>query len=241
MEQLLTRILTRSKVSQQHDGPSRRWSLQRRRRNVEVRNGAVFRVRGLTPIPYRFHRAVTRPFFSRDRITLFNIFDTHAEEAIAKMKERLREGYSVDFQDLISRFTLDSATDFLFGQNVHSLSSQLPYPKSSGRPAPPPTPADAFATAFLQAQVVAGDREKRGWTWPLWEMWRDGLKEPMKVVSAYVDPIVQEVVRKHKERVKAGQEPETTDKLTEAGEGETLLEHLVKTTSGKLLAPFESS
>jgi hypothetical protein len=41
---------------------------------------------------------MTRPFFTRDRVTHFDIFDKHAEEAIEKMKVRLKEGYSVDFQ-----------------------------------------------------------------------------------------------------------------------------------------------
>nr|AAL67905.1 cytochrome P450 monooxygenase pc-1 [Phanerodontia chrysosporium] len=64
---------------------------------------------------WKFHRSMTRPFFARERITDFETFNRHAEEAILKMKERLREGFAVDFADLISRFTLDAATEFLFG------------------------------------------------------------------------------------------------------------------------------
>ena len=84
--------------------------------------------------PYRFHRGMTRPFFSKDRISHFEIFDRHAADAIRQVKERMREGYAVDiqvsiqdpplpifltfFQDVVSRFTLDSATEFLFGMFV---------------------------------------------------------------------------------------------------------------------------
>ena len=88
---------------------------------------------------------MTRPFFTRDRISHFALFDRHAEEAIALVKQRLREGHPVDFavppsakiellhhsplaQDLFSKFTMDSATEFLFGMNVHSLSGGLAYP-----------------------------------------------------------------------------------------------------------------
>lgn len=46
----------------------------------------------------RFHRSMTRPFFSRDRISHFDNFDRHADETIKLMKERLRAGYSIDFQ-----------------------------------------------------------------------------------------------------------------------------------------------
>lgn len=41
---------------------------------------------------------MTRPFFSRDKITHFDIFDRHADSAISLMKTRFRAGYAVDFQ-----------------------------------------------------------------------------------------------------------------------------------------------
>ena len=47
---------------------------------------------------WKFHRGITRPFFSHDRISHFNIFDRHAEYAITQIKSRLRAGYPVDFQ-----------------------------------------------------------------------------------------------------------------------------------------------
>ncbi|KAG1719007.1 hypothetical protein EDD22DRAFT_791947 [Suillus occidentalis] len=47
---------------------------------------------------YRFHRSMTRPFFSKDRISHFDIFDKHTEDAISQLKIRLRDGYPVDVQ-----------------------------------------------------------------------------------------------------------------------------------------------
>jgi hypothetical protein len=41
---------------------------------------------------------MTRPFFSKDRISHFDIFDKHAEDAINQLKTRLRDGYPVDVQ-----------------------------------------------------------------------------------------------------------------------------------------------
>lgn len=41
---------------------------------------------------------MTRPFFSIDRISHFDIFDRHAESVIALMKERFHAGLAVDFQ-----------------------------------------------------------------------------------------------------------------------------------------------
>ena len=46
----------------------------------------------------RFHRGMTRPFFKRDRISDFELFDRHSLHAIAQIKQRLSEGYPVDFQ-----------------------------------------------------------------------------------------------------------------------------------------------
>lgn len=56
---------------------------------------------------------MTRPFFSRERISDFELFGRHADDAISKLASRLSEGEAVDFQDLVSRFTLDSATEFV--------------------------------------------------------------------------------------------------------------------------------
>jgi hypothetical protein len=47
---------------------------------------------------WKFHRSMTRPFFSRDRISHFDLFDRHASDVIALLKGRMREGLAVDFQ-----------------------------------------------------------------------------------------------------------------------------------------------
>jgi len=41
---------------------------------------------------------MTRPFFSKERISHFDNFDRHAEDAIRQFKDRLHEGHPVDFQ-----------------------------------------------------------------------------------------------------------------------------------------------
>ena len=42
-------------------------------------------------------------------------------------KARLAAGHAIDWQDLVSRFTLDCATAFLFGADVRSLDAGLAY------------------------------------------------------------------------------------------------------------------
>ena len=46
----------------------------------------------------RFHRQITRPFFTRERISDFDTFDAHANDALTQAKIRLSEGYPIDFQ-----------------------------------------------------------------------------------------------------------------------------------------------
>ncbi|KAI1786669.1 hypothetical protein LXA43DRAFT_1098968 [Ganoderma leucocontextum] len=77
---------------------------------------------------WKLHCTMTRLYFqSRDRIARFDMFDRHADFAIKMMKERFWNGHALDFQDLISRFTLDSGTEFLLGHCVHSLKHDLPH------------------------------------------------------------------------------------------------------------------
>jgi hypothetical protein len=45
---------------------------------------------------------MTRPFFSKDRISHFDNFDRHADDALGQLKARLREGHPVDFQVCIN-------------------------------------------------------------------------------------------------------------------------------------------
>lgn len=55
----------------------------------------------------RFHRAMTRPFFSKERIGHFDIFDTHTENALQQTRARISEGHAVDFQvSIISPYHL---------------------------------------------------------------------------------------------------------------------------------------
>ncbi|TDL19800.1 cytochrome P450 [Rickenella mellea] len=178
---------------------------------------------------WKFHRSMTRPFFSRDRVTHFDIFERHADDAITAMKSRLRSGYSIDFQDVMSRFTLDSATEFLFGKCVHALQSRLPYPHGM-KPAGDTerTQADIFAEAFGEAQYVIAFRSRQGDTWPLFEMFKDATKAPMKIVHAYLNPILREGIERQEKAELEGKVHE--GKIDEIDEDETLLDHLVKHT-----------
>jgi hypothetical protein len=92
----------------------------------------------------RFHRSMTRPSFTHDKISHFGIFDCHAEDFIDQIKVRLSVGVAgsghpgscrsyglqyIDFNDPRPRMLL--VVSPLFGTNVCSLSAGLPYPPTA--------------------------------------------------------------------------------------------------------------
>ncbi|KAJ7106613.1 cytochrome P450 [Mycena epipterygia] len=188
---------------------------------------------------WKFHRQMTRPFFHRERISDFDLFDRHAENAIGQLKARLREGYPADFQDMVSRFTLDAATSFLFNHDLHSLSAGLPYPhyvaaEISGAGAGKAHPSDIFSAAFQEAQSVTSLRSRLGVHWPLAEFWTDRLAKPMSVVRGFLDPILRDAVaKKQAAQARLGEDAKNSAEMgaeREVQEGETLLDHLVNYT-----------
>ncbi|KAJ7694542.1 cytochrome P450 [Mycena rosella] len=180
---------------------------------------------------WKFHRAMTRPFFSRDRVSHFDIFDHHADAVIAIMKERIRGGFSIDFQDMIGRFTMDSATEFLFGLSVDSLKANIPYAHNVAFPPPQSSAAGAqtantFIEAFNESMQIVAERAHLGHIWPLFEIFEDKSAAPMKVVSAFLDPIIAAAVERKRVAEAVGTEKNDT-------EGKTLLDELLNSTSGK--------
>ncbi|KAG6845855.1 hypothetical protein H0H87_002546 [Tephrocybe sp. NHM501043] len=190
---------------------------------------------------WKFHRAMTRPFFSKDRITHFDIFERHAQDAIQQLKVRLKEGHPVDIQDLASRFTMDSATEFLFAKDVHSLAAGLPYPHYSplARSAAAEShPANIFSKAFDEAQRLLAFRSRYGAAWPLTEFWKDKVAEKMTPIFEFITPILTEAVARNKAVNK--DEKLNTNEDREVQDGESLIDHLIKYTDGEHETPLFS-
>uniref|UniRef100_A0A8H8CE67 Cytochrome P450 n=1 Tax=Psilocybe cubensis TaxID=181762 RepID=A0A8H8CE67_PSICU len=151
-----------------------------------------------TPI-IRFHRAMTRPFFTKDRISHFDLFARTCDMSLATAKNRLSEGYSIDIQDLVSRFTLDSSTEFLFGGSVGSILGGLPYPPSSSRENPPEFynhPSTTFVDAFTKGMGYTALRLIRGNQWPLSEFWKDVVAPLREIMDQFTEPLMQAALNK---------------------------------------------
>jgi len=171
--------------------------------------------------PWKFHRSMSRPFFAKEKIQHFQIFDRHAGDVIGQIKDRLRQGVPVDIQDAASRFSLDCATEFLFGTDVCSLSAGLRYPPGHRFSAQAQShPSNLFAEAFRGAQEAVARRFHYGSFWPLIEFWRNEVDTRMGVIGEFVDPIIAAALRnKREEKI-----------VPDTEEGDTLLQYLVRQT-----------
>ncbi|KAF7313120.1 Cytochrome P450 [Mycena kentingensis (nom. inval.)] len=129
---------------------------------------------------WKFHRAMTRPFFSKDRVSHFDTIDEHSASVVSTLRSRSRAGFAVDFQDLIGRFTMDSATETLFGTCVGSLKGSIPYAHNAAVPYThthaESSPENVFIEAFNGAMEGIAIRDGRSVLWPLWEIFQDGTQ-----------------------------------------------------------------
>lgn len=179
---------------------------------------------------WKFHRGMSRPFFSRERIGHFDIFDSHAEHVLDVIETRMKENYAIDWQDLASRFTMDCATAFLFGRDVCSLASPVPYPPAS-KVVEDRKDCDAFSQAFLAAQLLSAHRGRKAPLWPLFEFWGDVVKPHMRVLNDFIGPVIEDALNKRRAQTSGTQGEQDKAALYEDDTaGDTLLEQLVRMT-----------
>ena len=86
--------------------------------------------------------------------------------------------------------------------------------------------AEVFSHAFSQAQQIINQRVTIGQTWPLTEILSDLTAQHMKVVNSFLDPILKGTMEKHRATAKLD--------ISESVDDETLVDHLVKLTSGEI-------
>lgn len=124
---------------------------------------------------------------------------------------------------------MDSATSFLFGESVDSMSTPLALPYNVRSPTAHSSSKDvSFSSAFKLALEGYSFRLAIGKMWPLWEMTGDKNQDKVKVLHEFVDPIVERGLSKKKTIEAAERKCEGDD----AEESTTLLDHLVSVTDG---------
>ena len=91
---------------------------------------------------WQHSRELLRPNFVRNQVADLATFETHIEHLIQAIP---RDGSTVDLRDLFFRLTIDSATEFLFGESTNCLAPGTSAASSKG-----------FAGAFDRSQEAAG-------------------------------------------------------------------------------------
>lgn len=154
------------------------------------------------------HRSMTRPYFAKERISDFNTFNRHADNLISTISRLAsapgvsasHKNGAVEIQDLFGRFTLDAASEFLFGGSLVSarngvglrrvstkltLTSQnslADVPNFSGDDS---TISNSFLASFNKAQHIVYLRSRLGDLWPALEILKNPLDDPMKVCDLF--------------------------------------------------------
>jgi hypothetical protein len=125
---------------------------------------------------------------------------------------------------------LDSATEFLFGRDVKSLSAKLLYPAAVAHLNESSFynhSSTIFAKAFTEGQNLTAQRSYRGSEWPLLEFWSDKVVPLREVMDKFTEPLMEEALARRNLELSVNGADIKDDS------SETLLAHLIKHTQGE--------
>ncbi|KAG8736136.1 hypothetical protein FRC10_009658 [Ceratobasidium sp. 414] len=177
---------------------------------------------------WKFHRAMTRPFFARERISDFDLYDRYTQKLLGRVTEHADRG---------ARLTMDAAGEFLFSTaDINSLDGKLPvagHAKIGPRGTAVETSYGDFVRAFDEVQVLIPVRGRMGqYIWPLVEMKEDKAKRYRNVIDQWVQPLLDSAFTRRKQWILDG-----GDEKSPAGD--TFLDDLVSSTNDRTLIADE--
>jgi hypothetical protein len=191
-------------------------SLLQRRKSVEDRASHTLLLSALHPNSHPSPpllrsqgRQIARPFFTKERISDLNIFDQTSAKALNLIANRAAAYAPIDVQDLLQRFTLDSAALFLWGHALNTLDLPLTQPgrvvlgPKGSAPADGGSEWDEFTNAFETVAVLITRRGVQGDTWPLLELFKDKTEEPIQVIMDWLEPLVRRALDRKAKRMEA--------------------------------------
>ncbi|KAJ7157255.1 cytochrome P450 [Mycena filopes] len=164
-------------------------------------------------------RATARPFFAKERISDFDIFEQNSVSALDLMASRAHAHLPLDIQDLAARFTLDVAAQFLCGMKLDTLSQPLLVPGKvklgprGGVPVDGLTEFDEFSGAIERVAVQMSRRGTQGNTWPLFELLGDKTEESIGTIMNWLEPVVERAVVEKAKRRAAGLETHASENV----------------------------
>ncbi|KAF2738015.1 cytochrome P450 52A12 [Polyplosphaeria fusca] len=133
-------------------------------------------------------RALLRPQFAREQVSDLDLEERHVQDMM-RLFDVGKDGWTnvIDIQPLFFRLTIDSATEFLFGESVDSqLSMGIPDYRSSR--APMEVDEKAFAFAFDKAQAQIAKAARFGDLY--WMVHNKDFKEHCRKCHVFIDHYV---------------------------------------------------
>ena len=161
-------------------------------------------------------RALMRPNFAREQVSNLDLEARHNQvllRALALQQRPENNGWTnhVDLAKLFFRLTLDTSTEFLFGESVNSQQAELPGPRSdlekSAIDANDVRKDINFADAFDNAQTFVFRRSRLGNRY--WLMRSEAFERDCDACHAFIDYYVQLALQ---------QPPMDAEKVAGAGE-----------------------
>lgn len=122
-------------------------------------------------------RAILRPSLAKVHVANLSIYERHFQNLAALIP---RDGSTIDLQDLFSKLTIDTASDFLFGESVHALD---PHQSSTSK---------AISEAFDYTSRGLAFRLQMGAISPLFPDKK--FKKSVSLIHNYVDYFVDKAV-----------------------------------------------
>ena len=131
---------------------------------------------------WQHSREMLRPNFTRNQVGDLDTFERHISHLIQAIP---RDGSTIDLSELFFRLTIDSATEFLFGDSTNSLA-----------PGGSKESANQFADAFNYSQYAVGNHFRLG---PLAAVIPDSkFDRDVKMVHDFVDAYVKKALEYRK-------------------------------------------
>ncbi|KAE8449932.1 hypothetical protein EG329_007071 [Mollisiaceae sp. DMI_Dod_QoI] len=134
-------------------------------------------------------RAMLRPQFAREQVSDLDLEENHVQNMMQALDVHLQSDNwtdGVDLQVLFFRLTLDSATEFLFGESVESQRILMPGHNTEQRDG---KESLDFATAFDRGQMTLATRARFAHMY--WLFNPKGFKEACKACHDFIDHFVR--------------------------------------------------
>ena len=133
-----------------------------------------------------------RPQFSREQVNDLDLEERHVQNMMRALDVSMQADKwtdIVDLQVLFFRLTLDSATEFLFGQSVDSQLHLIPGYRQQSQTGAADALASDFAAAFDKGQMALATRAR--FMEQYWLVSPKGFKESCKVCHDFIDHFVR--------------------------------------------------